>query len=457
MGKWLKAALDYIPQWLEFQMRQHEQPGCVMAVTHKGRIVLEEAFGHADLVKGITLTPRHRFRVASHSKSFTAAGILKLREQNKLGLDDRVGHYVKDVHPAVAQVTIAQLLSHSAGITRDGPDSGQFLDQRPFLNAKELKEQLTAAPVIDPNTRFKYSNHGYGLAGFIIEAVTGESYLSWIKREIVDAAGLDETVPDVPLPKDTPLACGHSSKLPLGRRVIIPGDYSTHAIAPAGGFVSTARDLARYFAQLSPTAKRSVLSVESRREMIRKQWRDPHSSIESYYGLGIMSGSLGGWNWFGHSGALQGYLTRTSVLAEQDLAVSVLTNAIDGLAHFWLDGAMHILRTFAQNGAPEGKGRDWMGRWWCLWGAIDLVPMGSKVMVASPEYFNPFFDASELEVRSRTEGRIMLAGGYGGHGELVRLIRNNGGEILEVWLGGARFLGETKVVKEMEARYQKRR
>ena len=78
-------------------------------------------------------------------------------------------------------------------------------------------------------------------------------------------------------------------------------------------------------------------------------------------------------------------------------------------------------------------------------------------MVASPAYFNPFMDASELEVRSRNEGRIMLAGGYGSHGEPVRLIRNNSGEILEVWLGGARFLREAKVVKEMEARYQKRR
>jgi len=291
----------------------------------------------------------------------------------------------------------------------------------------------------------------------LIEAVTGESYRSWINREIVEAAGLEETYPDVPLPKGTPLACGHSSKLPLGRRVIIPGDYPTHAIAPAGGFVSTARDLTRYFAQLAPHAKRSVLSVESRREMIRRQWRDPHASIESYYGLGIMSGNLGGWEWFGHSGALQGYLTRTSVLAEQDLAVSVLINAIDGLAHLWLDGAMHILRTSAHNGAPAGKGSGWAGRWWTLWGAIDLVPMGRKVMVASPEYFNPFLDASELEVRSRNEGRIVLAGGYGSHGEPVRLIRNNGGEILEVWLGGVCFLRETKVVQEMEVRYQKRR
>jgi CubicO group peptidase (beta-lactamase class C family) len=457
MVKWLKAALDYIPQWVEFQMRQHEQPGCVVAVAHQGRIVLEEAFGHADLVKGTPLTPRHRFRVASHSKSFTAAGIMKLREKDKLRLDDRVGRYVDDLHPAVARVTIAQLLSHSAGIVRDGPDGGQFLDRRPFLDAEELRAQLTAAPAIAPNTRFKYSNHGYGLVGFVIEAVTGEPYLSWIKREIVDAAGLDETFPDVPLPQGTPLACGHSSKLPLGRRVVIPGDYPTHAIAPAGGFVSTARDLARYFAQLSPNARSSVLSVESRREMIRRQWRDPHSSLEHYYGLGIISGSLDGWDWFGHAGGLQGYISRTSVLPDQELALSVLTNAVDGLAHFWLDGAIHILRAFAQNGAPLRKVSGWAGRWWTLWGAIDLVPMGGKVMVAIPAYFSPFMDASELEVRSRNDGRIGLAGGYASHGEPARLVRNSRGDILEVWLGGMRFLREAQVAKEMTSRYQKRR
>jgi len=65
MVKGLRAALDYIPQWVEFQMRQHEQPGCVVAVLHRGRVALEEAFGHADIIKGTLLTPRHCFRVAS--------------------------------------------------------------------------------------------------------------------------------------------------------------------------------------------------------------------------------------------------------------------------------------------------------------------------------------------------------------------------------------------------------
>ena len=48
MDKWLGAALDYIPRWLEFQVRAYEQPGCVIAIAHKDRIVLEEAYGFAD-------------------------------------------------------------------------------------------------------------------------------------------------------------------------------------------------------------------------------------------------------------------------------------------------------------------------------------------------------------------------------------------------------------------------
>ena len=104
MERWLQPALDYICSWIEFQMRLSEQPGCILAVAHRDRITLERAFGHADLMTGEKLTPRHRFRIASHSKSFTAAGVMKLREQRRLRLDDPVGQHVKQLHPRVAEV-----------------------------------------------------------------------------------------------------------------------------------------------------------------------------------------------------------------------------------------------------------------------------------------------------------------------------------------------------------------
>jgi CubicO group peptidase (beta-lactamase class C family) len=455
MDRWLLTALDYIPRWIEFQMRMSQQPGCIIAIAHRGAIVLETAFGSANLATGEALTPRHRFRAASHSKSFTAAGILKLREQGKLKLDDPAGQFVEGLNAAVARATIAHLLSHSAGLIRDGSDAGQFLDRRPFFSPRELRADLKMPPAIEPNTRFKYSNHGYGLLGLIIEAATGEPYRTWIKREIVDAVGLKETTPDMPLSRGVPFARGHSGRVLLDRRLIIRGDFETHAICPAGGFVSTAADLARYFAQLSPNARKSVLSIASRREMVRRQWRNPHSSIEQYYGLGTMSGSLDGWDWFGHSGGLQGYISRTCVLPKHELTISVLTNAGDGWAWLWVDGSIHILRAYAKNGAPARKVKDWNGRWWTPSVAVDLLPMGNKVVAATPGFLNPLFDAGEIEITARNAGRIALANGYGSHGESVRCRRAKSGKIVEIWLAATKLLPAAKVAREMEARYEK--
>jgi CubicO group peptidase (beta-lactamase class C family) len=93
---------------------------------------------------------------------------------------------------------------------------------------------LQDPPAIEPNTRFKYSNLGYGLLGKVIEACAGEPYATWIRREIVDATGLTETEPDMPLTDGIPFARGHSGRLVLGRRLTIPGDFH-HQRARARG------------------------------------------------------------------------------------------------------------------------------------------------------------------------------------------------------------------------------
>jgi CubicO group peptidase (beta-lactamase class C family) len=342
-------------------------------------------------------------------------------------------------------------------LVRDGMDSGQWMDRRPFADADKIRADLAEGPIIEPNTRLKYSNHGFALAGLVIERVTGEAYTAWIRRAIVDAAGLAETEPDAGLPHGGPLAGGHSAKLPLGRRVIIPGDNPTHALASATGFVSTAADLARFFNQLSPTATSSVVSVASRREMIRRQWREPHASLERYYGLGIISGTLGGWDWFGHSGGFQGFITRTVTLPAHELTVSVLTNSADGLADAWLDGTVHILRCFAERGAPSRQLAGWNGRWWSLSRVIDLVAVGDRVLAAMPALPNPFLDASEIVMSGRDRGRIALAGGFANHGEPVRRVRDPDGKIGELWLAGAKMVGESELAHEMEARYEGRK
>jgi CubicO group peptidase (beta-lactamase class C family) len=450
---WLKAALDYLPLWLEHQMRVSEQPGCAIAVVHRGKLLYEGAFGHANQATGEKLTPRHRFRCASHSKTFTATGIMRLREQGKLRLDDPVGRYVDGLHPQVAEATLAQLMSHGAGLTRDGEDSSQWQQRRPFLNEKELRAALAKPPILPDNSRFKYSNHAYGLLGLVIATVTGRPYRDWIKAEVVDRVGLKETTPDMPAAKGGRLVAGHSSKFPLGERVVVPADDDTHALSAATGFVATAADLARFFNQLDPVATKSVLSAASRREMVRRHRRNEHSSLETHYGLGVAWGRVGDWRWFGHSGGFPSTISRTATVVGQELTISILTNSTVGWANQWSDGAIGIAQAFARHGAPTARTRPWSGRWWSLWGCADLVPVKDKVLVAAPGLLHPFTDAAEIAVTGKDKGVIRQANGYFAPGETAALERDGKGRVRTVRLAGNRLLGERRWAAEMKRRY----
>jgi len=455
MRGWLEPAIDYIGDWIAFQQRHIGLPGISIAICRGEEMLLDAAYGVADLPTRARLTPKHRFRVASHSKTFTAAGIMKLVEAGALRLDDPAGKYVDGLAPGIAAATLAQLLSHTGGVLRDGTDAGQWSDRRNFRNEAELRADLADAAPIPANTRMKYSNHGFGLLGLVIAAVTGEPYTQWIAREVVAAAGLRNTYPDAPVPAGVPFSSGHSGRVLLGGRVVIPGVNKTYALASATGFVSTASDLVRFFGQLDPAARRSLLEVRSRRELTRRQWRVPDISIEQHYGLGLTHGNIGDWPWFGHGGGFQGFITYTGVIPTQQLAISILTNAVDGAPAIMLDGCARILQAFAKHGPPRRSVADWRGRWWSVWGASDLVPMGNTVFVATPALPNPLADASELTVGRNDTAVISKAGGFASFGEPARLIRNRSGKVTDVWLAASRLRGERAMAAEMRKRYTK--
>ncbi|MEJ5991618.1 serine hydrolase domain-containing protein [Ramlibacter sp. PS3R-8] len=453
---WLSPALAYVQDWLAFQVERYEQPGCTVAIAQGPDLLAEYAFGQANLRTGEALTPRHRFRIASHSKSFTAAGVLLLREQGKLGLDDPIGRYVGGLHKDVAGARIAELLSHGAGVTRDGIDSGQFLDRRPFLSREEVLADLARKPPLETGVQLKYSNHGFALLGLAMEQITGSDYADWITRHVIRAAGLRETVPDMPLlPKRAPMAAGHSTKFPFGQRLVVPGDNVCDAIAPAGGFVATAADTARFFAQLDPLCAQSILSPASRRAMVQRRWRDDCSTQESYYGLGTMMNGPGPKEWFGHTGGLQGFVSRTSRFTASGLTITVLCNALDGPSWLWVDSIASILAAFSQHGAPARRLQPWRGRWWSMWGCTDLVPLGKVVMQIAP-VMNPPFDGAntEFDVTGKDRAVIRRTSGYNSPGQDVRVVRNGRGKATELWAGGTKLLPREAMVAEATQRYR---
>ena len=458
MDKWLRSAIDYIGSWIEFQHTTIQQPGVIIAFAHRGEIVAEHAFGLANLDTGEKLTPRHRFRIASHSKSFTSAGIMKLREQRKLRLDDTVGQYVAGLHPRVAETTIAQVLSHSAGLTRDGANSGQFIDNRPYLNARRVARGIEAADrdragdalqILQPRLWPARPRHR--------SRVRRSPTRAWIKREIIEPAGLRETEPDAPLPKGASFARGHTRKVPLGERCVIPGDNPTHAMASATGFVATA---GRY----GPLLRAACAQCQEERALSRKPPRnDPDITGASrrasrpITALASTPAKPTAGTGSAMAAHFQGYISRTCSIPACELAISILSNSIDGAAPFWMDGAMQILRVFRTRGAPDRRVRDWNGRWWTIWGATDLVPAGNRVLVANPQFINPFMDAAEIEVTGRDTGKLAWAAGYSSHGEPVRRVRDARGKVSDIWIAGANIKPEPVVAREIARRYPPRK
>lgn len=165
-------------------------PALLFAYSVKRKTVLKRAWGVADLENGLKANVDNTFRMLSLSKSFTAAIIGQLVDQDKLRYEDSVYKYLNESHFSrktfagkQVDITIEQLLSHTAGIPATNGRLDWFTTVDPPANVTEMivrfKDQhLHRAP----GTHFEYANNGFQVLGAVIEAVTGRSYQS-VMRE----------------------------------------------------------------------------------------------------------------------------------------------------------------------------------------------------------------------------------------------------------------------------------
>jgi D-alanyl-D-alanine carboxypeptidase len=124
------------------------------------------------------------------------------------------------------------------------------------------------------------------------------------------------------------------------------------------------------------------------------------------------------------------------------------------MSHFWLEGALAILKRFKEDGAPRADLADWSGRWWSARGPTDLVPVGDKVVLSAPGLTNPVAKAGELTITGPGEARISQAGAFANYGEPARLIRDAAGAIASVQLAGGSLVSEAELAAELTARYE---
>lgn len=461
----LDHAVRYIKSWLADRFEQENVPGFVAAVSYNGEILMNEAYGYADLDRQIPMTPGHVFRVASHSKTFTATSIMQLAEEGRLRIDDCVAEYIpwlkQHEDKRWAHVTLRQLLSHGAGVIRDGLDKDYWALARPFPDEDRfVREMKETGLILDNNTKMKYTNYGYTLLGMVIEAVSGQPYNDYVLDHVVRPLGLTHTFPEyrpeLEQPRAEELVTGYARRDPDNR---LPIDHmSTEAMSPATGFCSTSEELCAYFtAQMVGSGK--LLRDESKKEMQKAAWPHltPGQPRNQEYGLGFQLQRYGERQTFGHSGGFPGHITNTKADPKEGLVVTALTNSVDGPAAGIVSGIYRILSYFEEHtpmragavvtGAgtgvakgPDEGAHDWSaleGTYASLWGQLNVVALGDELVTVSGNGWDPVAMVEKLEWVEGQTFKIVETASGASEGELVHFHTDDDGHVeYVVYAGG---------------------
>ena len=400
----LREVLTYYDSWLAFNQRYQRVPGVQAAVFAADRIALSAAYGLADVEDAVPLTEQHLFRIASHSKTFTATAVFQLVEQGRLRLDDKAAQHVTEiVGTPLGERTVRDLLAHAGGITRDSTEADWWQLATSFPDREQLLEVLRqeSSAILPENDRFKYSNIGYGLLGLVVEAAAGTPYNTYVQTAIVDKLGLSGLGPELDPARSSEYAAGYSALSYAAER--IPIDHvDTRALAAATGFFGNARDLVTYFSAHLPGDDR-LLTDKSKREMQHPLWQISDDDWPRY-GLGLQIAKTGDRRLFGHGGGYPGHITRSLVDASAGIAVSVLTNAIDGPAQQLAEGFFRLLDLAGSKDRP-GDAADlsrFTGRYANLWGVSDIVQLGGRLYALDPVQGNPADKPTVLEAEGDT-------------------------------------------------------
>lgn len=323
-------------------MTKHGVPGCAAGFVKDGRLVYARGFGYADRSAGEPVRPDSLFRIASLSKAITAVAILKLVEDGKLSLDEsafaRLDYPAPTyrgaaVDPRLMDITIRQLLHHTAGWDRDtarNPDGNTGFDPTVDWTAQAARELGVTAPAgaedivhwmmgqplqCDPGTQYHYSNLGYCVLGRVIERVTGTSYESYA-RSLLRRAGIRQ------------MRIGGSRRAERFRGEVVYYDYSGAPLARSifprdedpvsrpynlsvaamdahGGWIGSVIDVLRFVTAVDGRGSHTNLVSAASQTMMTGRVTPPwKAGEEPYYGMGWLVRDTPG-NWW-HTGALPG-------------------------------------------------------------------------------------------------------------------------------------------------------
>lgn len=222
-------------------------PGMAVAVGKDGEVIFSKGYGQADLEMGVSARAETVYHIASITKQFTAAAVMRLVEQGKLSLDDSITEYLPDFPTQGHRITVRHLLNHTSGI-RDYFDLEEE-DRRRFrfgLSYEEMAALFAEQPFdFKPGAQWGYSNTAYLLAGEIISRITGLPYATYVEHELLKPLGLENIMQCDPRRVVPNRAEGY--KTDAAGQFVNEDEGSAWALGGGdGGLCATARDLVRW-------------------------------------------------------------------------------------------------------------------------------------------------------------------------------------------------------------------
>ena len=276
-------------------------------------VLFRESSGWANVEWRIPHTAATKFRLGSVTKQFTAAAILRLAEQGKLALDDPLSKFIPAAPETWRPVTLRQLLAHTGGVPSftDQPDYRKW--KLTSATPEDLMRHIADRPLeFPPGEKFKYSNTGYVLLGWVVELASGESYERFLRTQFFEPLGLEDTGYD----SNRALLPQRAAGYIRGPKGLLNASFiDMHVPGAAGALYSTTGDMLRWTRALFGGKVLSAASLEQMTTPVRQN-----------YAFGLTVATVKGRQVIAHSGGIDGFNSRVAYYPESKLTVVVLAN-----------------------------------------------------------------------------------------------------------------------------------
>lgn len=297
-------------------------PGAAVGIVREGRLIYAQGFGTSNIETGAPVTPETLFRLGSTTKMLTAAAVATLAADGALNFDDKVGKYIRGLDPAIAALTVSQILSHTSGLKDDAVMNGRHDDA---ALGEEIKAWKADWLFTRPGAIFSYANPGYWLAGYVAESIARKPYADVMEERVFGPVGMASSTLRPTMAMTRPLSQGHDQI--DSRLVVLRPAPDNAANWPAGSVFSNLVDLSRFVIAMMNDGRidgKTVLSPQ-----VVTALTTPHADIpgtHSKYGYGLDVEDRGGVPMWSHGGARAGYGSFIAMLPDRQAGVIVLCN-----------------------------------------------------------------------------------------------------------------------------------